>query len=47
MLALADRATAPGDLHDVIADAVEANAGGIRATVLGREAPAAAPARRP
>ena len=34
VLALADRATAPGDLHDVIADAVEANAGGIRATVL-------------
>ena len=34
MLALADRATAPGDLHDVVAAAVAANAGGIRATVL-------------
>ncbi len=34
VLALADRATAPGDLHDVVAAAVAANAGGIRATVL-------------
>src|SRR3954452_4654352 len=34
VLALADRATAPGELHDVIAGAVEANADGIRATIL-------------
>ena len=34
VLALADRALAPGALHDVVATAVEANAAGIRATVL-------------
>jgi len=34
VLALADRALAPGDLHDAVADAVAANAEGIRATVL-------------
>jgi len=34
VLALADRALAPGDLHDAVADAVAANAESIRATVL-------------
>ena len=34
VLALADRALAPGELHDAVADAVAANAEGIRATVL-------------
>jgi (1->4)-alpha-D-glucan 1-alpha-D-glucosylmutase len=38
VLALADRASAPGALADAVAEAVAANAGGVRALVLGQKA---------